>query len=80
MTVKCVFEWKRGDVDVAMSASSAHKNYVKNDICAVFNARPEVTKIVLVRAEGPAFILMQVESGCWFDVTGAQIEKVSGAR
>lgn len=72
-----VYAWNRGDIDApVMSSSSGPKDYIKNQIWSVFNQRPEVTRVVMVRGGGPPFLLMRTRDNYWFDVTGEQVVNV----
>lgn len=72
LTVRPIFAWNRGDIHPVMG-SSGPKDYIKNDVWALFEANPEVDRIVMVRASGSPFLLMRHADGCWFDITGKQI-------
>ena len=72
--VKLVGEWARGELSMVMSASSGPKDYIKNLICAAFEARPEIARIRMVvnSATQIPFCLFQVGAN-WFDCSGKQV-------
>lgn len=55
-----------------MSASSGPKDYVKNDVAAVFDKHPNADIVMPVRGNGPVFLLYRV-ADAWFDITGRQV-------
>lgn len=74
LEVNVVYEWNRGDLrGPVMSAGSGPKDYIKNDVWALFAANPMVDRIIMVRAGGPPFLLMRRTDGYWFDMAGKQI-------
>lgn len=73
LTAELIRAWNRGDIDHAISGGSGPKDYVKNDIFAAFEARPEVDRILMLRAAGPPFLLLREDGKYWFDVTGKQV-------
>jgi hypothetical protein len=72
LDVRPIFAWDRGFIDAPVGSSSGPKDYIKNQIWAVFNAQPAVDRIVMVRASGSPFLLLRVK-GAWFDVTGKPV-------
>jgi hypothetical protein len=73
LEVTSIYSWNRGDIAApVMSSSSGPKDYIKNQIFAIFQDDPKINRVVMVRANGPTFFLYQVD-GCWFDVTGKQV-------
>jgi hypothetical protein len=81
ITVDLIHSWKRDEIaPPVMSNSSGPKDYVKNQIWALFNANPDVVKVVMVRGRGPFFLLTQTKDGCWFDMTGKQVIKSAEER
>ena len=74
LKVRKIATWDRATMpDPVMSASSGPKDYIKNQIWAVFDKNPAIDRIVMVRASGPPFLLLRGPESCWFDVTGKQI-------
>jgi hypothetical protein len=71
LEVDTIHTWNRGDVE-PVSGGSGLKDYVKNRVWQVFQDEPDVDRVVMVRANGPAFFLLR-RLGYWFDVTGKQI-------
>lgn len=80
LDVREIFTWDRGDLAApVMSSSSGPKDYVKNQIWGLFNANPRLARVVMVRAEGPPFLLLKRDDGFWFDVTGVQVANADQA-
>lgn len=72
--VRLIATWDRGGIPApVMSASSGPKDYIKNRIFELFEAHPRINRVVMVRASGPAFLLMRDEDNCWFDMSGKQV-------
>lgn len=66
--------WKRGDIAApVMSNSSGPKDYVKNQIFALFEEIPEAVAVVMVRGRGVPFCLIQTKDGAWRDITARQV-------
>lgn len=75
LTVRLIASWNREDVNYAkMSSSSGPKDYIWNDVYSLFQRNPKIDRVVMVRASGPPFFLLEAEHA-WFDVTGKQIVK-----
>lgn len=73
LDVRVVVSWLRGDIDgMVMSASSGPKDYIKNQIYAAFQQVPAVEEIALMRAGGPAFLVLRA-GGRYFDATAREI-------
>lgn len=47
-----IMTWNRGQLTMVMSASSGPKDYIRNQICALFESKPEVNRVVMVRGGG----------------------------
>jgi hypothetical protein len=81
LRVRHIYTWDRDKMPPpVMSASSGPKDYIKNQICTLFDAHPEVDRVVMVRASGPPFLLMRSEAKYWFDVSGKQVISTSWAK
>ncbi len=74
LRVTLIHAWHRGDIDHAvMSASSGPKEYVKNDVYAVFETNPAIDAVLMVRGNGPPFFLLRVGRK-YFDVSKREVE------
>jgi len=60
---------------MVMSASSGPKDYIKNDVAAVFESRPEVEELAFVRGSGKwqMFALFRIGPGWWVDASGRRV-------
>jgi len=77
LSVREIHTWNRDDLTApVMSASSGPKDYIKNQIYALFQQRPAVYQVMMVRAGGPPFLLLR-ETGGWIDVTGSRVVMAS---
>jgi hypothetical protein len=76
LTVREICSWNRGDIEAIVAGSNGPKDYIKNQIFAVFESNPRINRIVMVRASGPAFVLLRDVDNCWFDATGKQVTTV----
>jgi hypothetical protein len=74
LTVRLIHSWNRGEITAAeiMSTSSGPKDYLKTQVYEIFDAKPEIDRVVMVRGNGPTFFLLHI-NGAWFDITGEQI-------
>lgn len=73
LEVRKIYEWERGFMQsAAMSNSSGPKDQIRNQVFAIFEQRPLCDRVCLVRASGPAFVILRI-AGDWFDVTGKQV-------
>ena len=78
LTVTLIQAWHRGDIPAPiMSASSGPKAYFKNDIFYLFETNPLIDAILMVRANGPPFLLLRVGRQ-YFDVGKREVE-IEGA-
>ena len=75
IAVSIVGEWARGEVRMVMSASSGPKDYIKNQICAVFEQVPAIESIRMVIGEyktSVPFCLFRVGEE-WRDCVGKKV-------
>lgn len=72
LEVSIIATWNRGDIDAPTVGSSGLKEYIRNDIWGLFNADPALDQVLMVRASGPPFLLLN-RRGAWFDVTKQQV-------
>ena len=77
LTVRLIKTWKKGDLGDSpiMSASSGPKDYIRNQIWAIFDADHEIDAVSLVRASGPPFLVIR-KGAQYFDVTHAEVEVI----
>jgi hypothetical protein len=77
LEVRLIRVYHRSDPDIrdgpVMSISSGPKDYVKNQICSVFEQDLAIEDVSVVRANGPMFIIMRKGSQ-YFDVSGREVE------
>jgi hypothetical protein len=73
LEVRAIAAWDRGFMDAPVGSSSGPKDYIKNDIWSIFQAQPEVNRVVMVRASGSPFLLIRSTDNRWYDVTGKQV-------
>lgn len=74
--VRLIYTWTRAAVMAVgqiMSSSSGPKNYLRNDIYSIFERDPAIDAAYLVRASGPAFLLIR-KGKLYFDATSAEVE------
>lgn len=50
LTVRCIYSWDRGFMAALDSNGSGPKDSIRNQIFALFEANPEIERIVLCRA------------------------------
>jgi hypothetical protein len=77
IAVNVIKRWKSAP-EMVMSASSGPKDYVKNDVAALFNSDPDVVEVVMVRGGGPIFFLRRLVSGIWIDATRRPVKFATG--
>jgi hypothetical protein len=70
-------QYDRGTISQhqVVSTSSGLKDSFKARVYSLFEANPEITRITLVRANGPIFALMRGPRDVWIDATGRQVVK-----
>ena len=74
LAVRLIAKWDRGDIpELIMSPSSGPKDYIKNQIFSLFESRPTINRVAMVRASGPPFLLVRDQENCWYDSSGKQI-------
>ena len=73
--VRIVGQWFKGELQMVMSTSSGPKAYMKNMICAAFEARPDIEEIRMFC--GPCNTSVPFcafrRGTHWFDCLGKQI-------
>jgi hypothetical protein len=71
LSVRLLCSWLREDWD---GAGSEQKPFINPQIWAMFGARPDLQRVILVRGGGPAFLLFQDHAAYWSDVTHQLVE------
>lgn len=74
--VSLVYTWDRDKMPPLVTGSSGPKEYIRNDVHTLFDANPEVDRVVMVTGNNVPFFLMRGPHNCWFDVTGKQVVNV----
>lgn len=71
--VRVVGEWDRGKLTMVMSASSGPKDYIKNLLCAQFDADPGIERIrMVINEHNVPFCIFGVQ-GKWFDASAREV-------
>ena len=71
LDVHPIAAWDR-DTITPVSGSSGLKDYFKNQVWSLFQDQPKIDRIVMLRANGPTFLLLRC-GGQWFDITGERV-------
>lgn len=76
LDVTVIHLWNRADLPaVVMSASSGPKDYLCNRIFTVFESVRAADAVAMVRANGPAFLLLR-SGEKYFDMAGKEVQVV----
>jgi len=67
-----IYTWDRGNLQRETSAPT-----FRNMALSLFHSSPEITRVVLVRANGLLLFLLRGPENCWFDVEGKQVAMAS---
>lgn len=74
LIVTLIHTWKRGDIPApVMSASSGPKDYVRNDIFALFDKQHDLDAVSMVVAGGPPFLILR-KGQAYYDMSGKQVD------
>jgi hypothetical protein len=69
-----LYSWDRGNLQHETSAPT-----FRNMALSLFRSSPEITRVVLVRANGLLLFLLRGPQNCWFDVEGKQVALANSA-